>query len=238
MRWSQKLVIGFVCVILGIIIAMQFKIVQSNYLNGLTPTQRSAQLVSDYNKIKEERSKLQDEVTRLQVKLAEIENSASQENSLIKTMRTELNQFKQFAGFTDLVGQGIEIIVDNPTDEVNYGHEINIVYDYELLLALINELNAAGAEAISINGQRLISTSEIRSAGESISVNTAYINAPIAIHAIGNPQVLEGAVNQRFGIVSRLRDSYYQVYVQRNDQIEVPKYSELLQFYYANPVED
>lgn len=238
MKLSQKMVIGSVCVILGIIIAMQFKIVQSNYLNGLAPTQRSAQLVSEYNKIKEERTALQAEIEQLQSKLADIENSASQESTLIKSMKDDLNKFKKIAGFTALLGPGIEVVVDNPPSEVNYGNEIDIVNDYELLLSLVNELNAAGAEAISINDQRLISTSEIRAAGSSISVNTVYISAPIIIHAIGNGDVLEGAMNQRFGIVSRLRDNYYQVYVQKKDQLEIPKYSETLQFNYASPVEE
>ncbi len=238
MSLSQKLVIGSVCIILGIIIAMQYKIVQTNYLDGMAPTQRAAQLISEYNKIKDERTRLQGEISELQSKLTEIENSASQENTLIKGMKDELDKFKKIAGFTALVGQGIEIVVDNPSSDVNYGYEIDIVKDYELLLALVNELNAAGAEAISVNGQRLISTSEIRAAGESISVNTVYINAPIIIQAIGNTEVLDGAVNLRFGIVSRLRDSYYQVYVQTKEQIEIPKYAEILQFNYASPVEE
>jgi len=238
MKLNQKLVIGVVCVILGIIIAMQYKIVQSSYLNGMAPTQRSAQLISEYNKMKDEREKLQNQISELEKKLADIENSASQENSVIKGMKEELDNFKKIAGFTALIGPGIEVVVDNPTAEVNYSNEINIINDYELILALINDLNAAGAEAIEVNGQRLISTSEIRNAGESISINTVYVNAPIIVHAIGNPAVLDGAINQRFGIVTRLRDSYYQVYVQTKDQVEIPKYSEVLQFNYASPVED
>lgn len=238
MKTSQKMVIALVCVFLGIVISMQFKVVQSNYLNGLTPTQRSAQLVSEYNKMKTERESLQVEVDGLHAKLSEIENAASQENALIKSMQDDLNLFKKLAGFTELVGPGIEVIVDNPPSEVNYGNEFDIVNDYELLLALINELNAAGAEAISVNGQRLISTSEIRAAGSSISVNTVYINAPITVLAIGNQAVLDGAINQRFGIVSRLRDRYYQVYVTVQDEVQVPKYTESLQFNYATPIED
>jgi uncharacterized protein YlxW (UPF0749 family) len=238
MKLNQKLVIGVVCVILGIIIAMQYKIVQSSYLNGMAPTQRSVQLISEYNKMKDEREKLQKQITELEEKLSEIENSASKENAVIKGMKDDLNKFKKIAGFTALIGPGIEVVVDNPTAEVNYSNEINIINDYELILALVNDLNAAGAEAIEVNGQRLISTSEIRNAGESISINTVYVNAPIIVHAIGNPAVLDGAINQRFGIVTRLRDSYYQVYVKTKDQVEIPKYNEVLQFNYASPVED
>ena len=78
-----------------------------------------------------------------------------------------------------------------------------IIHD-EDILKVINELRAAGAEAISLNDQRLISTSEIRCAGPTISVNNTRVAAPFVIKAIGNAKSMEDAIKMRGGVAETL----------------------------------
>ena len=65
-----------------------------------------------------------------------------------------------------------------------------IIHDDDLL-RVINELRAAGAEAIAINGERIVAMSEIRCAGPTLSVNNNRSAPPYEIKAIGNPNNLE-----------------------------------------------
>ena len=65
------------------------------------------------------------------------------------------------------------------------------IIHYENLLYLVNDLRNAGAEGISINGQRIVVSSEIRCVGNVILVNTTRLAPPFEISAIGDPKALE-----------------------------------------------
>ncbi|MGB3367365.1 MAG: DUF881 domain-containing protein [Acidaminobacteraceae bacterium] len=225
--------IGLVCVVLGVAIAIQFKVVQRNYLLGVSPNVKSTELIREVSKLKTDKDLLQDELADLEFKIKEIETSAADENVLIKRINDDLEKYKQFSGLTDVMGPGIEITIDNPPKEIGITYEINIIYDYESLLNLINELNAAGAEAINVNGQRLTAISEIRIAGNNINVNSVPQSAPFTIKAIGDPDTLEGAIGQRFGIVNMIRDKGYLLEIKQYESLTIEKYNGIVDFKHA-----
>ena len=228
--------IGIGCVILGIFIAFQMKFVQGTYLNGTTPTQKTTEILNELSAVKSEKETLLDEIETLEAQLEDIQGSAASENAVIKSLTDELNRYKNFAGMTKVQGQGILITIDNPPADSSYGSDVNIVYDYKLILDLLNELNSAGAEAISINDQRMVNNTEVRFAGTQINVNTIPLNSPFAIKAIGNSSTLEGAINQRFGIVSTIRDMGYYIEVKEIDNLEIPGFNGSIKFDYATTV--
>lgn len=230
---KKSIWIGIMSVLLGLVLAFQLKLVQQNYLNGLSPTQKSAEIVAELNVVKNEKENIEAELSDLQMRLKEIEEAESADNALIKRLNEDVEKLRYFSGLTDVKGQGIIITLDNPPEDGNYTYEKNIVYDYQLVLSLINELNAAGAEAISINEQRIISISEIRAAGNAININKIPQSTPFVIKAIGNKETLEGAVNQRFGIVSILRENSYFVEVKKYDDIQIARYGGIIRFNYA-----
>lgn len=225
--------LGIMSILLGIVLAFQLKLVQKNYLNGLSPTQKSAEIIAELNTVKTEKENLQVQLADMQARLKEIEEAESADNALIKRLNQDVEKLRYFSGLTDVKGQGIIITLDNPPEDGNYVYERNIVNDYQLVLNLVNELNAAGAEAISINEQRIISISEIRAAGNAININKIPQSTPFVIKAIGNKETIEGAVNQRFGIVSILRENSYFVEVKKYDDIQIPRYGGIIRFNYA-----
>lgn len=234
---KDQWMIGLICIVLGIFVAIQFKTVQRNVLQGLSPIQKSTQLVTELTKIKNERDLLQSEVDTLESRLREIEETESKGSVLIKNLNEDLNRFKALSGLVDVSGQGIEMLIDNPQRSLDSVYESNLVYDYELVLAVINELNAAGAEAISINDQRILSTTEIRAAGSNINVNRIPQSLPLMIRAIGNSVTLDNAISNRMGIVAELRDRKYVVEVKRMEKVTISKYSGVVEFRYAQIVQ-
>ncbi len=229
--------IGSVCILLGVIMSLQFKTVQNKFLQGQTPSQKSAQLVGELTKLKNEKELLTSEIQSLEGKLSEIESAESKGNVVIKNLNESLLKYKAFAGLTDVYGPGIEIFIDNPSKDINSTYENNLVYDYEVIVNLVNELNAAGAEAISINNQRILSHTEIRAAGENININKVPQLAPFIIKVIGNSQTLEGALTGRFGIVSVIREKNYELDIKKMEKVTIPKYNGLIEFRYSNVVE-
>ena len=229
--------IGLICVVLGIILAQQAKIVQRDMLDGLSPRQKSGQVVGELQAVREEKQILQDQVEALENRIKEIESSESKESVLVKSLNEDLEKYKLFAGLTDVEGPGIVITIDNPPLDLSYAYDTNFVYDYKLLLDLVNELNAGGAEAISVNGQRITAQSEIRAAGNLININLVPQQAPFVIKAIGSPDTLDGAITYRFGIISQIRDRRYLVEVKKADSVRIEKYGGLVDFRHATVVE-
>lgn len=234
---KDALWIGSVCILLGIIMSLQFKTVQKNFLQGQTPSQKSAQLVSELTKLTNEKALLSSEIEVLEKKLKEIESTESKGNVVIKNLNDDLQKYKMFAGLTDVYGPGIQIFIDNPSNELNSTVETNLVYDYDMLSNLINELNAAGAEAISINDQRILSQTEIRAAGEHININKVPQTAPFIIKVIGDSTTLENALTSRFGIVSIIREKNYQLDIKKMEKITINKYNGIIDFRYSNSIE-
>ena len=112
-----------------------------------------------------------------------------------------------------------------------------IIHDDDLL-KVINELRAAGAEAISVNGQRLMATSEIRCAGPTLSVNNVRSAPPYEIRAIGDSATLESALRMRGGVMETLQVWGIQLEVKAAQDIVVPAYKGASKFSFAKEAEE
>jgi uncharacterized protein YlxW (UPF0749 family) len=89
-------------------------------------------------------------------------------------------------GADPATGPGVRIVVDDNPDA---GTERQVVFDKDLQI-LVNGLWSGGAEAVSINGQRVTSLTSIRTAGEAITVNLRSLSRPYTVSAIGDPDQL------------------------------------------------
>ncbi|MGX8797882.1 DUF881 domain-containing protein [Fusibacter sp. JL298sf-3] len=228
--------IGIASIVLGVLIAFQMKFVQRTYLDGQTPSQKTAALVTELGAVKADREALQEELDHLKMQLDEIQVSASEESIIVKNLTDELNRYKVFAGMTKVEGGGVLLSVDNPPVDLNLSLEKNIAYDYKLLLEVMNELNSAGAEAISINEQRFVNSSEVRLAGNQVNVNGVPLSPPFIIKAIGDAKTLEGALNLRFGVVQTVREQGYYIEMKQVDTLEIPAFNGSVKMRYATPV--
>ena len=121
--------------------------------------------------------------------------------------------------------------------DVDFDYQENLLSYDDDLLKVINELKAAGAEALSVNEQRLIATSEIRCAGPTVSVNNHRSSPPYVIKAIGDPKTLDAALKMRGGVVETLKFWGIQVAINVvEDKLEIPAYSGTFRYEYAKPI--
>lgn len=109
------------------------------------------------------------------------------------------------AGTLAISGPGIVIELDDSSVTRTDGN----VRDIDLQV-VTNSLWQAGSEGIAINGERLTSTTALRSAGEAILVNLVPLSPPYRIEAIGDPAQLQAKLSQTraAGHLAMLRDSY------------------------------
>lgn len=223
---NGQLAVAFVCVILGIMLAFQFR-VQENIRQSL-PYQRSEEAATMIKDLQDERDRLRAEISTLRDTLANNSSGAS---------AAELQRSRVFAGLTEMTGQGIIITMNDSKKPANPNQDPNLflIHDDDVL-KVINELRAAGAEAISINGQRVTATTEIRCAGPTISINHTQTAPPLEIRAIGDAVTLENALRMRGGVIEDLSLWGIEIGLRRVDVVQVPAFTGSTQWTFAKPV--
>lgn len=227
-----QLSIAFVCFVLGFMLFIQFKTIRQGV--GPVSEYRARELATQVKKLTEEKQTLLALKTEYETKIGEIESNAANSSTSSKMLKEELDKARLLAGLTDVEGPGINLVIDDG----NYGAENNYaVITHEMLLTVINELNAAGAEAISINKQRVISETEIRQAGIWINVNTVKFAPPFTIKAIGEPKQLEAALLLRGGIKDQFTESGVTVDIEKSEKIKIEKFNGIIEHKYALEVE-
>ena len=221
-----------------IILAIQFKTVNKTVGEGVLPTQRAQQLAIELKKAQEERDAVTKALDESEAKIKAYERGEVDNNMYAENLYKDLEKYRMLAGYVDLEGPGIVLEIQDPPADVQFGIECSIVDDLDLILQTISVLNAAEAEAISINDQRYTTFTEIEKAGEHIEVNGVSISSPIVIKAIGNSNTLESALALKRGIVYTLEYYDYTVNLVQDTNVKIPKYRKLKEFIYAKPVEE
>lgn len=131
------------------------------------------------------------------------------------------------AGLTRVEGPGIRIRIDDAAKAGRKDVPIErlIVHERDLML-LRNELFAAGAEAVSINGLRMVAKSVIRCVGPAIRINDSFTSPPYVIEAAGDPETLKQAVMMMDGVIDVISAHNLKVDVAQLKNVAIPAYSE------------
>lgn len=238
MKKSKNIIaLILVSIFLGIILSIQLKAVDGSKALGTLPTQRTQDLANELKKVQTDKEALENRVKDLEGKIEQYELEGIDNNTYAENLYNDAMRYRMLAGYVDLEGPGIVLEINDPSDvNLNQGY-FSIVDEVDLILQVISILNAADAEAISINDQRYTSFTEIVRAGEHIEINGVSNNSPIIIKAIGDPSILESALAIKRGIVWQLRNYNYTVNLYTDDKIIIPSYQNVEEFNYSKPVE-
>jgi len=227
-----QLSIAFVCFALGFMLFVQFKTIKQSV--GPVSEYRARELATVVKKLTDEKQALLKIKSDYESKIGEYENTAANSSSTSKVLKEELDKARILAGLTDVEGPGVTITID----DLGIGAQNNYpLINHEMLLRVINELNAAGAEAISINKQRMISETEIRQAGIWININTVKFAPPFSIKVIGDPKQLEAALLLRGGIKDQFTESGVTLSIEKMEKVRVEKFNGIIEHKYAQEVE-
>ena len=236
MQNRGELAVMAVCVVVGFLLAAQLRGVQLAGAADATNASRLETLQSLYNDVVEERDGLTEQVGQLQSELELYRQQAASGDEGSEALKTELEQMVITAGLTDVEGPGVTVVLEDSTQANVTGDEADYLIHDNDILSVINELRSAGAEAISLNGERILATSEVRCTGAVVTVNGRRYAAPYVIFAIGDPDTLYSALTMRNGVVDILSQWGITVRVTASDQLLIPAYSGTVDYQYAKPV--
>lgn len=237
-KTRDMIALSLVSIFLGLILSIQFKTINKSVGEGVLPTQRAQQLASDLKKAQAEKEAQSNRITELENKIKQYEKGGLENNAYAEEFYNDAMKYRNLAGYLDVEGPGIILEINDPPADIQFGEESGIVDELDLILQIISVLNAADAEAISINDQRYTAFTEIVRAGNHIEINGVSTSSPIIIKAIGNPSILESALSIKMGIVWQLRSYDYIVHLTQDQKVVIPKYRKIKEFIYAKPAEE
>ncbi|MGI6224936.1 MAG: DUF881 domain-containing protein [Peptococcales bacterium] len=177
--------------------------------------QKTEDLITMVRNLSDKRLQLENELNETQRNLRTLRSSNSDEQNIIENLQNELDKLNVINGLKDVHGPGLQVIIyeDSPILYVD-------------IISIINELWAAGAEAIAVNDTRIdASTIFFYTETEStmyITLNHKPLSYPITINAIGNPNTLEKGLTLPGGIIDNLALFRAFPYLEQQENIVIP----------------
>lgn len=227
-----SIILGTMCLVLTYGICMQVKTVDS--MNStITTSSTQNKLRDSILKMKEKYENAYKQSEELENKLEEARKEAVSNNTSLESLEKQINKANKLLGLTEVTGEGIKIVIaDNDSTENNsLDLSSQIVHDLDLTM-IIGELKNTGAEAISINDQRIVNTTAIECDGNVIKINGEKIGSPFTIKAIGIPEYLAN-VKRPGGYLSWRENQGLKITVEKQESITIPKYTGVLKLVYS-----
>ena len=192
----------------------------------------------DYEEVRQDLEELEDEVDSLTEDVSDFR---------VDRTRAQIEELRDPAGLEPRSGPGVTITLSDSPDDVldeAVAHDIKVaqlVVHQQDLQAVVNALWTGGASAVTIAGQRVISTTGIKCEGPVVQLQGVPYPQPYVIQAVGDPAELMAAIDTDplvAGYRSDAANPYIQIGwdVQTEDEVEAPAYDGLLDLTYAEPI--
>ena len=227
-------ILGIVCLLLTTAIIVQVKTIKHSGIET-NATFSEDSLRDEVLRWKEKSDNASEELSKVEKELEKQRTKATQNDENSKSNEEEIKVSNAVLGLSDVTGEGVEstlqdnqdVTTETATNDISY----YVVHDIDIL-SVVNELKNAGAEAISINGERIINTTSITCAGNVAQINGEKVGAPFIIRAIGDSETLYEALNRPGGYIELLNDSGIVSNIKKSNNISIQKYKGAINFKY------
>jgi uncharacterized protein YlxW (UPF0749 family) len=237
---KRNIFLFLLCVAIGFGIVLQGRVTEGQSLFV------SAKAVSDYEttiesekKTIEATQKLIDEARLKLSAYSQEEAGETDEKELLEKLEKERVLYGMYSAAYDLEGPGVIITIDDGTRELFEGEDLNnvLVHDADILL-VINDLKRNGAEAITVNGERLVANSSVICSGYTVEINGVRYARPFEIKAIGDGKRMVSSLIGPGGYGTSLKNWGVLFEIQLSDDIFIPAFTQNLRYVYSQKVEE
>ncbi|WP_314414061.1 DUF881 domain-containing protein [Streptomyces kroppenstedtii] len=204
-----QLIVALLLFGLGFGLAVQ--VASNSDSDGALRGARQEDLVRILDELDDRTQRLEEEKQGLEDQRTELENSSDQAEEARKQTVEKEKQLGILAGTVAAQGPGITLTIADGKGTV----------EADMLLDAVQELRAAGAEAIQVNGVRIVAGTYLTDVSGGVAVDGNKIGSPYRFKVIGKPQDLEPALNIPGGVVQTLEKEQATVTVERSDKIVV-----------------
>lgn len=219
--------LGLMCILLTCSIVVQLNTIkEATKIVGTSYAEQG--LKDEVLRKKEEYERLYRELEEKEQELEKARQESAKENSRTSELQSELDNANKLLGLTELTGEGIILTVkdgDTLTKKESALEESKMLIHDQDLIELVNELKNSGAEAISINEQRIVYNTAITCSGAIITINGVRLSSPFEIKAIGNTASLKGGITRIGSYLSRMEDEGIIASLEESNSVQIAKYT-------------
>lgn len=197
--------------VLGVLLTTQFRLNQQQVppaTSGLRAEEIAIALQAAERALKAS----DEERARVTLELEQVRKAAVEQTPV---PTRDISALEILAGTVEVQGPGVIVTMVEASEAIAVKARVSD----EDIWRVMNELLAAGAEATSVNGERITSVTGIRNVSQRILINTAMIASPIEVRAIGDPLVLEASLRLRGGVIEVLDRWGITVTVRKSDKV-------------------
>jgi uncharacterized protein YlxW (UPF0749 family) len=234
--------------ILGAVLALSLK-TQDRIRGEQLPNMRINQLAAAYADQRETIIAQKKQIADVQLNLAKYQKMAASENGASKLLSDDLQKANVLAGLVAVSGPGVVVTLRDsknpPPKPADMSHEsyLEIAKYYQIhdadIQMVINELRAAGAEAIAVNDQRVVATTAVRCVGPVVMVNnTQTQGSPVRVSAIGDPDTLNSALTMTNGVRDTFVNDPSMFSLDKVKSLTLPAFAGATPLRYAKPAPD
>lgn len=179
------ILLGVMCFLLTVGICVQMRTVTSN-ASRMGKTYAENELRNNVLKWKEKYDFAYDSLEKKEARLEKLRETVSESSETSEAVKSDLEKNNMALGYSEVIGPGITVTLKDGEISNSKLDVSSYLVHYSDLIEVINALKNAGAEAISVNGERIVNTTAITCAGNIIKVNNEKVGVPFVINAIGS----------------------------------------------------
>lgn len=226
---SNKQIIIFVitiCFILSFSIVLQIRTLKSAN-SPFLKIEADNELRDEVLKIKEKYDNISKQLENSEKKLEKTRKKSVADDEQAKIKQEEIKKNNEIIGLTDVVGQGVNITIKTKQIDNQLKEDLEFI---------INELKNSGAEAISLNGERLVFNSSIICNENKIEINGVVLQSPFEIKAIGDSKLIYNDLMRPGGYIELISNRLQKVEVTKDTKITIEKYDGKLEAKYMRSI--
>ncbi len=214
-----QITLAVACLVLGFLIVAQL---QTQRNRAKAATQAGTDQAEVISGLVESNGELNRELHTLEQRLVDYQQATGK--SEVDALVADLNRLKVLNGLVEVNGDGVEVFIDGMVTATD-------------LQDLLNELRNAGAEAMSLNGKRVVAWSAIVDDKGSFIINGYPLTAPFVFQAIGSQDTLERALERKGGLLTILRYNHpgTTISVAKKERLNMSIYEGRTSFDYTRP---
>lgn len=232
-----SLVLGIMCFALSLAIVVQIRTVK-NSNSVVSQNYEDNNLRAEVLKYKEKYDNKYKELEEAEVKLEKERKNSVENNEQLKEIENQIKQGNKIIGLAEVKGPGVIVTLKDAevsTGKTYIGDPNNLVVHDLDVLSVVNALFNSGAEAVSVNDQRVVPTTSIICGGNIVDINGERIGAPFKIKAIGLPEYLSN-IKMEGGYLDTLEGYGIVTSLEQSNNITIPKYTGVINYQYAKSV--
>ena len=229
MKNNEATIFVFIAsIIVGLLIAMN---IGFEGKSNLLDVKQYDEAYTERSKLYSELSNLKEEYYNINEKLKKYDSGYNETDEVKKQIQAEVSNNKVILGSTDVEGPGVRITLNDAANYDPNGGSGQLIHDSDVVRVL-NDLRNGGAEAISVNGERIVYNNYGFCGGPYIDLNGIKIVAPFYINAIGNEDVLYNYLTLEQTHITSLKGRDVRVNVAKMDDIKIYEYNGIFSYKY------